>query len=87
MQFTRSSGKRYYKRLFLVGVEGTRTECDYFSMFALILERSAFLPRFCGLRPCWERAIQRTGRARRAKRRSLHFARPSVRLMQKNRPR
>ncbi len=33
MQFTRSSGKRFYKRLFLVGVEGTRTECDYFSMF------------------------------------------------------
>ena len=33
MQFTRSSGKRFYKRLFLIGVEGTRTECDYFSMF------------------------------------------------------
>jgi len=33
LQFTRSSGKRFYKRLFLVGVEGTRTECDYFSMF------------------------------------------------------
>ena len=33
MQFTRSSGKRFYKRLFLVGVEGSRTECDYFSMF------------------------------------------------------
>ena len=30
---TRSSGKRFYKRLFLVGVEGSRTECDYFSMF------------------------------------------------------
>ena len=33
MQFSRASGKRFYKRLFLVGVEGTRTECDYFSMF------------------------------------------------------
>lgn len=33
MKFTRSSGNRFYKRLFLVGVEGTRTECDYFSMF------------------------------------------------------
>jgi len=33
MQFTRSSGKRFYKRLFLVGVEGMRTECDYFSRF------------------------------------------------------
>lgn len=33
MQFSRSSGKRFYKRLFLVGVEGTRTERDYFSMF------------------------------------------------------
>lgn len=34
MKFTRSSGNRFYKRLFLVGVEGTRTECDYFSMFS-----------------------------------------------------
>lgn len=33
MQFSRTSGKRFYKRLFQVGVEGTRTECDYFSMF------------------------------------------------------
>ena len=34
MQFSRSSGSRFYKRLFLVGVEGTRTERDYFSMFS-----------------------------------------------------
>ena len=33
MQFSRSSGSRFYKRLFLVGAEGTRTERDYFSMF------------------------------------------------------
>lgn len=33
MQFSRTSGQRFYKRLFLVGVEGTRTERDYFSMF------------------------------------------------------
>lgn len=38
MKFTRSSGNRFYKRLFLVGVEGTRTECDYFTTVFTLCE-------------------------------------------------